>query len=238
MRIAVDPQWAGRNGSAVMYEYTFLSRKALCVPVCWGLPRPPACTLPQGYAPKPQSSPLPDLKPRVSSFDPRELKGHFDRYPPLSGSTFVIFRHFEKITITYSGLSLWHAYLNVFPYSNLWRVRFSCSGPALWDAEARGLLWIRDQPGISILRPCFKTPKQNKRDNAQNMYICVCMSLCTFVSVFFISCVYILSLHVCVCTICVPGIGGGQNMVLDFLKLELQAVVSYHVGSRSWTQVL
>lgn len=36
------------------------------------------------------------------------------------------------------------------------------------------------------------------------------------------------------CTMCVPGVvGEGQNMVLDFLKLELEAAVNYHVGSRS-----
>lgn len=67
-------------------------------------------------------------------------------------------------------------------------------------------------------------------------YTCVFLCVHEFMHLrvcIFISCVYILSLHVCMCTMCVPGVDGGQNMVLDFLKLKLQAVVSYHVGSRS-----
>lgn len=35
----------------------------------------------------------------------------------------------------------------------------------------------------------------------------------------------------CLCTIYVPGILGGQKTVLDVLELELQMVVSYHVGA-------
>lgn len=32
----------------------------------------------------------------MSSFDHRELRGHFDRYLPLPSSIFMTFRHFEK----------------------------------------------------------------------------------------------------------------------------------------------
>lgn len=38
-------------------------------------------------------------------------------------------------------------------------------------------------------------------------------------------------LHVCICTTCVPGASSGQKRVSDPVELELQMLVSYHVGS-------
>lgn len=45
------------------------------------------------------------------------------------------------------------------------------------------------------------------------------------------------SLYVLMCASCVPGDSGGQK-VSDLLWLELQLVVSRHVGARNQTQVL
>lgn len=38
-------------------------------------------------------------------------------------------------------------------------------------------------------------------------------------------------LNVCLCSICVPGIHGGQKRALDALELELGIVVNHHVGA-------
>jgi hypothetical protein len=40
-------------------------------------------------------------------------------------------------------------------------------------------------------------------------------------------------LHVYLCTICVSGAHGDQKKVLNPLELELQMVMSCHVGARS-----
>ena len=40
-------------------------------------------------------------------------------------------------------------------------------------------------------------------------------------------------LYVCLCTLCVPDACGGQKKVSDLLDLELQMIVSCHVGAES-----
>jgi hypothetical protein len=45
-------------------------------------------------------------------------------------------------------------------------------------------------------------------------------------------------LHVCMCTICVPGALGSQKGEMDPLELELWMVVNHHVGAGNRTQVL
>ena len=42
-----------------------------------------------------------------------------------------------------------------------------------------------------------------------------------------------ISLHVCLCTMYVPGANEDQKKVSDLLKLELQAIVCYHVCART-----
>jgi hypothetical protein len=41
--------------------------------------------------------------------------------------------------------------------------------------------------------------------------------------------VWVFCLHICLCTVCVPGAHGSQRRVSDPLELELQFVVSCHV---------
>lgn len=43
-------------------------------------------------------------------------------------------------------------------------------------------------------------------------------------------------MHVYLCTVCVPGTGGGQTKALN--PVELQMVVRYHVGAGDLAQVL
>lgn len=45
-------------------------------------------------------------------------------------------------------------------------------------------------------------------------------------------------LHVCVCTVCMPGANGGQEMMLKPLELKSQIYVSDHVGVGNWSKVL
>lgn len=45
------------------------------------------------------------------------------------------------------------------------------------------------------------------------------------------------ALPACMCTICVSGAYGSQKKVLDFLDLQLQDVVSSHVGPGNWSEV-
>lgn len=45
-------------------------------------------------------------------------------------------------------------------------------------------------------------------------------------------------LHLCICTMCVPGAIGGQKGSMDPLELELWMVVNHHVGAGNRTQVL
>lgn len=45
-------------------------------------------------------------------------------------------------------------------------------------------------------------------------------------------------LHICICTICLPGALGEQRRALDTLELELQVIVNCHLDSRNQTQVL
>ena len=40
-------------------------------------------------------------------------------------------------------------------------------------------------------------------------------------------------LYACLCTLCVPDACGGQKKVSDLLDLELQMIVSCHVGAGS-----
>lgn len=40
-------------------------------------------------------------------------------------------------------------------------------------------------------------------------------------------------LHVCMCTVFVPGAQGGQKKALDLLELELQTVVFCRIGARN-----
>jgi hypothetical protein len=61
--------------------------------------------------------------------------------------------------------------------------------------------------------------------------------LCMYVCMYLFS-VWIFGLHCCLCTLYAPGVHGGQNCALDFLKLELEEVVSGHVNARNGTWVL
>lgn len=47
-----------------------------------------------------------------------------------------------------------------------------------------------------------------------------------FLYYYFILCVWMFYLHVCLCTTCVPGVLGDQNRILDPLRLELYMFVS------------
>ena len=47
---------------------------------------------------------------------------------------------------------------------------------------------------------------------------------------------WMLCLHACLCATCMPGAHGGQEK--DPLELELQMLVSHHVGARNQTWVL
>ena len=44
-------------------------------------------------------------------------------------------------------------------------------------------------------------------------------------------CVLMFCLHVCLCTMYMPGALGGQNRVADPLELKLHMVMHYHVGA-------
>lgn len=57
-------------------------------------------------------------------------------------------------------------------------------------------------------------------------------------SLHFILCVWVSCLHICLHIPCAPGAQGGQKAALDLLDLELQKVVSCHVGAENWTRVL
>lgn len=45
-------------------------------------------------------------------------------------------------------------------------------------------------------------------------------------------------LHLCLCTMCMLSILRGQKRVIDFLELELEAVVSHHLSGGIGTHVL
>jgi hypothetical protein len=45
-------------------------------------------------------------------------------------------------------------------------------------------------------------------------------------------------LHVCMCSRCVQCLRRVEQAILDPLEVELQMIVSCHVGSRKWTWVL
>lgn len=45
-----------------------------------------------------------------------------------------------------------------------------------------------------------------------------------------ILCVLMFRLHVCLCTMHMPGALGGQNRTADPLELKLHMVMHYHVG--------
>lgn len=45
-------------------------------------------------------------------------------------------------------------------------------------------------------------------------------------------------LHVCLCDMCLLGAHKGQSRMLDFLELELQVMMSRHVGAKNQTWVL
>ena len=51
-------------------------------------------------------------------------------------------------------------------------------------------------------------------------------------------CITGICVHICLCTSCVFGACGGQKRALDALELELQMVVSHHMGAGNQTQVL
>jgi hypothetical protein len=60
------------------------------------------------------------------------------------------------------------------------------------------------------------------------------MCLCCFVSlrfIYYFSRVYVLFLHVCVCTMCVSDAHRGHKRVSEPLELEFQVVMSCHVGA-------
>jgi hypothetical protein len=46
-------------------------------------------------------------------------------------------------------------------------------------------------------------------------------------------CMGVFHLHVCMCTTCLSGTRGGQKRVLAPLEMELQTVVSCHVGAEN-----
>lgn len=46
-----------------------------------------------------------------------------------------------------------------------------------------------------------------------------------------IFCVLMFYLHVCLCTVYMPGALGGQNRVADLLELKLRMAVCHHVGA-------
>ena len=48
---------------------------------------------------------------------------------------------------------------------------------------------------------------------------------------YFILCVWIFCLHVCLCIMCVPGACRGQKRASDPVELELQIVVRCHVDA-------
>lgn len=48
----------------------------------------------------------------------------------------------------------------------------------------------------------------------------------------------IIFLNVSICTICVPVTFGDQKKILNFLELELQTFVIYHMGTENQIQVL
>lgn len=52
---------------------------------------------------------------------------------------------------------------------------------------------------------------------------------------YFLSCIWVCCLLLCICTMCMHA-GGGQKTVLDPLRLELQMVVS-HVGAGKRAQI-
>ena len=45
-----------------------------------------------------------------------------------------------------------------------------------------------------------------------------------------ILCMHVFGLHVCMCTMCMPGAHGGQKRALDLLELQLWMLESHHVG--------
>lgn len=49
---------------------------------------------------------------------------------------------------------------------------------------------------------------------------------------------WVVCLHVCLCVTYVPEAIRDQKRVLNSMELELQTIVSYHVGTRNWTWVL
>lgn len=59
--------------------------------------------------------------------------------------------------------------------------------------------------------------------NTLNWYA---ISLPPFLYCYFILCVWLFYLHICLCTTSVPGVFGDQNRILDPLILELYKVVS------------
>ena len=64
----------------------------------------------------------------------------------------------------------------------------------------------------------------------------VCMYICMYVYVYMCICVYV---YMCICVymyVCVPCPQGGQRGTQDLRELELQAVVSCHVGAGNQTR--
>lgn len=55
---------------------------------------------------------------------------------------------------------------------------------------------------------------------------------------YFLFYVWVLCLHVCICTTCMPSVHRGQERVSDPLELELRMGVSHGVDSKDWTWVL
>jgi hypothetical protein len=72
--------------------------------------------------------------------------------------------------------------------------------------------------------------------------MCVCVCVCVWVCMSVLPvcvgvCGYV-CMYVCIYTRCMHGTCGGQKRKLDPLKLELLIVVSHHVSSEAWTQIL
>lgn len=66
-------------------------------------------------------------------------------------------------------------------------------------------------------------------------YLCS-TRLILFLNIIYTLCVRLLCLHVCFYIMCVPSAHWGQRRALDTLKMELQTVVSSHVGAGDWTR--
>jgi len=75
-------------------------------------------------------------------------------------------------------------------------------------------------------------------------YVCMAYVLCMYVlcmysvCMYYVCMVYVCIMYVCMCITCILGTHESQERTLDVLELELQMVVSHHVGSGNKIPVL